>query len=400
MSKSISCRPAFSRIFSYSLSLALPAALAAASLAAPSTASAQAMVSSGEAPVFHSERHTFRVVTVADGLEHPWGMAFLPGGDLLVTERPGRLRLIRSGVLDPAPVAGVPEVWANGQGGLLDVALHPDFARNRLVYLSYSKPGPKGATTAVIRGTFDGKRLTGVEEILEADAWTGNRVHFGSRLLFDREGYLYISIGDRGVMQEAQNLANHQGTILRLHDDGRVPADNPFVGRDGARPEIWAYGIRSPQGITLHPETGELWEAEHGPRGGDEINLILRGRNYGWPTITYGINYNGTPITDITEKDGMEQPLHHWVPSIATSGIAIYDGDAFPGWRGDVFVGGLVGTQLARVSFDGTRSVSEETLLAELKARIRDVRSGPDGYLYLLVDAKSAPVLRLEPVSE
>jgi glucose/arabinose dehydrogenase len=340
------------------------------------------------------------VVTVAEGLEHPWGLAFLPGGDLLVTERPGRLRVIRGGVLDPAPVAGVPEVWANGQGGLLDVALHPGFAKNRLVYLSYSKPGPKGATTAVIRGTFDGKRLTGVEEILEADAWTGNRVHFGSRLLFDGAGYLYISIGDRGVMQEAQNLANHQGTILRLHDDGRVPADNPFVGRQGARPEIWAYGIRSPQGIAFHPATGALWEVEHGPRGGDEINLILPGRNYGWPVITYGINYNGTPITEITEKEGLEQPLHYWVPSIATSGLAIYDGDAFPGWRGDVFVGGLVGVQLARVSFEGTRSVSEETLLTELKARIRDVRSGPDGYLYLLVDARSAPVLRLEPVAE
>jgi glucose/arabinose dehydrogenase len=326
-------------------------------------------------------------------------MAFLPGGEILVTERPGRLRVIRGGKLDPTPVAGVPAVWASGQGGLLDVAIHPDFANNRLVYLSYSKPGPEGATTAVIRGTLDGERLTGVQEIFEADAWNKNRVHFGSRLLFDGNGHLFISIGERGEMQQAQDLSNHQGTIVRLHDDGRVPADNPFVGRQDARPEIWAYGIRSPQGLSCPPETGALWEVEHGPRGGDEINLILPGRNYGWPVITYGINYNGSPITDITEKEGMEQPLHHWVPSIATSGIAIYDGSAFPGWKGSVFVGGLAGTRLARVSFEGTRPVAEETLLADLRHRIRDVRVGPDGYLYLLVDAKDAPMLRLEPLA-
>lgn len=389
MLKQTPCRSTFA--------LALGVAVAT-SLVAPATASAQATVSSGEAPVFHSERHTFRVATVVEGLEFPWGIAFLPGGDILVTERPGRLRVIRGGELDPEPVAGVPEVWANGQGGLLDVALHPDFATNRLVYLSYSKPGPRGATTAVIRGTFDGKRLNGVEEIFEADAWTRNRVHFGSRLLFDGKGHLFISIGDRGVMKAAQDLGNHQGTIVRLHDDGRVPADNPFVGRQGARPEIWAYGIRSPQGLTFHPETGALWETEHGPQGGDEINLILPGRNYGWPEITYGINYNNEPITDLTEKEGMEQPLHYWVPSIATSGIAIYAGDAFPGWKGDAFVGGLRGAQLARVSFQGTRSVSEETLLTELRQRIRDVRVGPEGYIYLLVDSREAPILRLEPV--
>lgn len=389
MLKQTPCRSTFA--------LALGVAVAT-SLVAPATASAQATVSSGEVPVFHSERHTFRVATVVEGLEFPWGIAFLPGGDILVTERPGRLRVIRGGELDPEPVAGVPEVWANGQGGLLDVALHPDFATNRLVYLSYSKPGPRGATTAVIRGTFDGKRLNGVEEIFEADAWTRNRVHFGSRLLFDGKGHLFISIGDRGVMKAAQDLGNHQGTIVRLHDDGRVPADNPFVGRQGARPEIWAYGIRSPQGLTFHPETGALWETEHGPQGGDEINLILPGRNYGWPEITYGINYNNEPITDLTEKEGMEQPLHYWVPSIATSGIAIYAGDAFPGWKGDAFVGGLRGAQLARVSFQGTRSVSEETLLTELRQRIRDVRVGPEGYIYLLVDSREAPILRLEPV--
>lgn len=366
---------------------ALMAALAACA-GTPTDATAQ---------TFTSEHHKFRVVTVVGGLEHPWGMAFLPDGSILVTERPGRLRLVRNGVLEPEPIAGVPEVWARGQGGLLDVAVHPDFERNRLVYLSYSKPGPDGATTAVARGRLVGGRLEDVEDIFVADAWTNRGQHFGSRLVFDGKGHLFVSIGDRGVMQEAQNPGNHQGTIVRLLDDGRVPADNPFVGREGFRPEIYAYGIRSPQGLALHPETGELWETEHGPRGGDEINLILPGRNYGWPTITYGINYDGTKISDHTHMEGMEQPLHYWVPSIATSGLAFYTGDKFPGWKGDVFVGGLAGQQLVRLRFDGTRRVAVEVLLTELKRRIRDVRNGPDGYIYLLVDEPSAPMLRLEP---
>ena len=371
--------------------------VAAATLTATLAACGQDPAST-QRTLLKSSPHAYSATPVVDGLEHPWGMAFLPDGDILVTERPGRLRVIRDGVLDPTPVAGVPEVWAERQGGLLDVALHPEFEDNRLVYLSFSKPGREGATTAVVRGRLEGNRLADVEEIFEADAWTNRGVHFGSRLLFDRDGYLFVTIGDRGEMHEAQNLANHQGTILRLHDDGSVPEDNPFVGQEGARPEIWAYGIRSPQGLTIHPETGELWESEHGPRGGDEINLILPGRNYGWPVITYGINYDGTPITDITEKEGMEQPLHYWVPSIATSGIAIYDGDRFPQWKGSVFVGGLNGQHLARVEFDGTRPVGEEKLLTELDQRIRDVRSGPDGYVYVLVDAPDAALLRLEPV--
>jgi glucose/arabinose dehydrogenase len=351
----------------------------------------------GAAQAPQPEGAVYQVATVAEGLEHPWGMAFLPGGDILVTERPGRLRVIRGGALAPEPVQGVPEVWANGQGGLLDVALHPDFERNRLVYLSYSKPGPRGATTAVVRGRLEGNRLDGVEEILEAKAWSDARVHFGSRLVFDRDGYLFVSIGDRGRMQNAQELGTHAGKILRLHDDGRVPADNPFAGRAGALPEIYAYGIRSPQGLTLHPETGALWESEHGPRGGDEINHIRPGRNYGWPVITYGINYNGEKVSDLTEKEGMERPLHRWVPSIATSGLAIYDGDRFPAWRGSYFVGGLAGMHLARVRLDGARVVEQEKLLADRYQRIRDVRVGPDGYLYLLVDSPEAPVLRLEP---
>ncbi|HSK20321.1 MAG TPA: PQQ-dependent sugar dehydrogenase [Longimicrobiales bacterium] len=345
-----------------------------------------------------SQHHTFRTVNVVQGLEHPWGMAFLPDGAILVTERPGRLRIVREGVLDPQPIAGVPEVYARGQGGLLDVAIHPDFANNRFVYLSYSRPGPdRSATTAVIRGRLEGHALTDVEEIIEAKAWRNAGQHFGSRFAFDRDGFLYITIGERGEMQAAQDLTNHQGTVLRLHDDGRVPADNPFVGRSDALPEIFTYGNRSPQGLTVHPQTGELWETEHGPRGGDEINLLRPGANYGWPVITYGINYNGEKISDIQEKEGMEQPRHYWVPSIATSGIAIYAGDRFPNWRGDVFVGGLAGQHLARVRFDADRRKVEEEKLLEGIGRVRDVRSGPDGYLYLLIDAPDAPLIRIEP---
>ncbi len=348
--------------------------------------------------VMGSRHHSYRVVTVVSGLEHPWGMAFLPGGDILVTERPGRLRVVRGGKLEPAPIAGLPEVADGGQGGLMDVALHPRFAQNQLVYVSYSKGRPGNQrTTAVIRGRLEGGRLTNVEEVFEADAWTGTGVHFGSRLVFDSKGYLFISVGERGEMQEAQNPANHQGTIIRLHDDGRVPSDNPFVGRVGYRPEIWAFGNRNPQGLTLHPSTGELWEVEHGPRGGDEINIIEPGRNYGWPVISYGINYDGTVLTELRAKEGMEQPLHYWVPSIATSGLTVYQGDRFPRWKGHVFVGGLAGLHLARVAFDGRRVTETEKLLDGMGHRIRDVRSGPDGFLYVLVDAPNAPLLRLEP---
>lgn len=350
--------------------------------------------------VHRAADHAFRVDTVVRGLSHPWSVAFLPDGGMLVTERGGQLRVVRNGRLEPRAVAGVPEVWARGQGGLLDVALHPRFGENRLVYLSYSKPGSRGATTAVVRGRFDGQRLTDVREIFEAKAWHNrSTVHFGSRLAFDRQGYLFITVGERGEMQAAQDLSNHQGKHIRLHDDGRVPRDNPFVGRRGAQPEIFTYGNRNPQGLVIHPQTGVPWSVEHGARGGDEVNVILPGRNYGWPVITYGINYNGSKITDITEKEGMEQPLHYWVPSIATSGMAFYTGDRFPRWKNDLFVGGLNGRQLARLRFDGTRRVSVEPLLRDAVGRIRDVRNGPDGYLYLLIDAPDAPLLRLLPAS-
>jgi glucose/arabinose dehydrogenase len=352
---------------------------------------------SAQSRVYQSQHHAYRLVSLVEHLEHPWGMAFLPNGDILVTERPGRLRVVRRGVLDPTPVPDMPEVWARGQGGMHDVILHPAFAQNRLVYLSFAKPGLRGATTAVIRGRWDGSRLQDLEEIFVADAWGRRGQHFGGRMVFDREGFLYLSVGERGEMRRAQDPSDHAGTVLRLRDDGRAAPDNPFVGRRGFRPEIFTYGHRNPQGMVVHPETGALWTHEHGPRGGDEVNLERAGRNYGWPAITYGIDYSGRVISDRTAMEGMEQPLLYWDPSIAPSGMAIYTGDAFPNWRGDVFVGALAGQHLRRVRFEGTRPVEQEQLLTELGMRIRDVRNGPDGFIYLLMDEDDAPMVRLEP---
>lgn len=347
------------------------------------------------AQVVTSEEHRVRVDTVATGLAHPWGMAVLPNGDLLVTERPGRIRLVRGGVLQPEPVAGGPEVVARGQGGLLDVTLHPRFAENRLVYLSYSKAGPGGNTTAIARARFDGTRLVGLEDLLVADAWSRGGAHFGSRIVFDRAGMMFVSIGERNEKTPAQELDNHKGTILRLHDDGRVPRDNPFVRRDGARPEIFSYGHRNPQGMTLHPVTGAIWATEHGARGGDEINIVRAGRNYGWPAITHGVDYSGARISPDTARAGMEQPLLHWTPSIAPSGLTFYTGDHFPRWRGNLFGGALQGQHLRRVVLDGERVVKQEALL-QGNGRIRAVKQGTDGRLYLLVDAPNGALLRLE----
>jgi glucose/arabinose dehydrogenase len=382
-------------------SLALSAAGLALSAAVPLSA---------QAPVHRSAYHDYRVVTVVDGLEHPWSIAFLPGGDLLVTERPGRLRIVRNGKLLPNPVPGVPKVLAQGQGGLLDVVPHPDFASNRLLYLSFSKPIGDGssATTAVVRGRFENDRLTDVEEVFEAAS--RGRGHYGSRLAFDRDGYLFITVGDRQAPPRgdlaghpAQDLSNHHGTVNRLHDDGRVPADNPFVNQAGARPEIWSYGHRNQQGLAIHPETGDVWANEHGPQGGDELNLIKPGLNYGWPVVGYGVNYrSGSAIHEGTHKEGMEPPVHFWVPSIATSGLLIYTGNRFPDWRGSMFVGGLSGQQLARITMDGQEVVLEETLVHRM-GRIRDVRQGPDGYIYLAIDHRGGeptPIVRLEPANE
>jgi glucose/arabinose dehydrogenase len=355
-----------------------------------------------------SALHDYRVVTVVDGLIQPWSIAFLPGGDMLITERPGRLRIVRQGKLLPQPIEGVPRVFHSSQGGLLEVMPHPDFASNRLLYLTYSKPGATDAqaTTALIRGRFENDRLTNVQQLFEAAAQGRN--HFSGKIAFDGKGYLFLSAGDRQAPPEgnlethpAQNVSNHQGKIIRLHDDGRVPADNPLAQQAGARPEIWSYGHRNVQGLAIHPTTGELWANEHGPQGGDELNRIQPGLNYGWPVIGFGVNYTtGAAIHAGTHRDGMQQPVNVWVPSIGISGLMIYTGDRFPKWKGNIFVGGMAAQQLSRLTVDGPRVVSQE-LLVQRMGRIRDVRQGPDGYIYLVTDdrdGKPTPVYRMEPV--
>lgn len=350
---------------------------------------------------FASKQAGFRVTEVAAGLEHPWGMAFLPDGRILVTERPGRLRVIREGQLQSEPVTGLPEIAPRGQGGLLDVALHPRFSDNRLVYLSYSAAGEGGVGTEVARGRLVGNRLDDLQVLFRMMPKSGTGRHFGSRLVFDGQGYLYITLGDRGERRRAQQPDDHAGSVIRLHADGRVPENNPFAGRPGWRPEKYTLGHRNMQGAALHPRTGLLWTHEHGPQGGDEVNVIRPGRNYGWPVITYGANYgSGSPIGEGTHKSGMEQPLYYWVPSIAPSGMAFYTGDAFPAWRGDLFVGALKDQMLVRLELDGERVVDEERLLKNAYGRIRDVAQGTDGLLYLLTDEADGQLLRLEPVRD
>jgi glucose/arabinose dehydrogenase len=347
---------------------------------------------------FGTEKAPVRVATVAQGLDHPWGLAFLPDGRMLVTERPGRLRLVeKDGRLSP-PVAGVPEVYARGQGGLLDVALDPGFAGNRLVYLSYAEPGEGGAGTAVARARLGAGQLTELAVIFrQAPKVTGGN-HWGSRLVFARDGTLFVTLGDRFAYRErAQDLGTHLGKIVRINPDGSVPRDNPFVGRADALPEIWSLGHRNAQAAALHPATGALWEIEHGARGGDEINTPAAGKNYGWPVITYGVDYSGAKIGEGTAKPGMEQPIYYWDPSIAPSGMAFYTADKFPEWRGNLFVGALKAQCLVRLELDGAKVIKEERLLAALGERIRDVRQGPDGFLYLLTDASAGRLLRLEP---
>lgn len=358
--------------------------------------------------MFTSAVHDYRVVTVVDGLVQPWSIAFLPGGDMLITERPGRLRIVRQGKLLPQPVEGIPKVFTSSQGGLLEVMPHPDFTSNRLLYLTYSKAGATDAqaTTTLIRGRFENDRLTNVQQLFEATAQGRN--HFSGKIAFDGKGYLFLSAGDRQAPPEgnleahpAQDVSNHQGKIIRLHDDGRVPADNPLLKRPGARPEIWSYGHRNVQGLAIHPVTGDLWANEHGPQGGDELNRIQPGMNYGWPVIGYGVNYTtGAAIHAGTHRDGMQQPVNVWVPSIGISGLMIYTGDKFPQWKGNMFAGGMNGQQLSRLTLDGQRVVSQE-LLVQRMGRIRDVRQGPDGYIYLVTDdreGKPTPVYRMEPV--
>jgi glucose/arabinose dehydrogenase len=348
--------------------------------------------------VFDSERQRFRIVTLVRGLDHPWGLAFLPGGDFLVTERPGRLLRVDGATLQRRTIGGLPAIAAVGQGGLLDVTLHPEFASNGLVYLSFTGADEDGVGTEVARGRLAGDALEEVEVIFRALPKSRGGRHFGSRLLFDANGRLLITLGERGDRPRAQDIGDHAGSVIRINDDGSVPADNPFVTTAGARPEIYTYGNRNVQGIALDPGSGRIWAHEHGPQGGDEVNILLSGRNYGWPVITYGRNYVlGTKIGEGTHKQGMEQPLHYWTPSIAPSGMTLYTGDKFPAWRGNLFVGALKYRLLVRLEMRDKEIVHEERLLEDVLGRIRDVRTGPDGYIYVLTDHDDGVLARLEP---
>ena len=350
-----------------------------------------AVVSPAAAERIQTEEHSLSVEQVVSGLAYPWGMAFLPDGRMLITERPGRLRVVTEGKLLPEAVAGLPEIAVNGQGGLLDVKVHPRFEENRLVYFSYSAPGAGGVGTAVARGRLEGNRLEGIEVLFSMEPKSRSGRHFGSRLVFDRDGYLFITLGDRGDRERAQQTDDHAGSVIRLHDDGRGPDDNPFVRRAGWKPEIYSYGHRNLQGAALHPGTGEVWTHEHGPQGGDEVNIIRSGQNYGWPVITYGVNYViGTRIGEGTHKPGMVQPLHYWVPSIAPSGMTFYDAGRFPRWQGNLFVGALRDRSLVRLVLEGEKIVHEERFLDNAIGRIRAVSQGPDGLLYLLTDDDGA----------
>jgi glucose/arabinose dehydrogenase len=346
----------------------------------------------------------YTVERVAGGLSHPWSLAFLPDGRMLVTERPGRLRILGRDGAKSEPVQGLPPVDARSQGGLLDVVLAPDFARSGMIYWSYAEPREGGNGTAVARGRLvDGPqpRVEGVQVIFRQMPTFESAAHFGGRLVWARDGTLFVTLGERSALggrRQAQDLGSHLGKIVRINADGSVPADNPFVGRAGVRPEIFSLGNRNVQGAALHPTTGELWEAEHGPKGGDEVNVIRAGRDYGWPTITYGKEYSGATIGEgLTAKAGMEQPVYYWDPVIATSGLAFYTGKAFPEWSGNLLVGGLGGKHLARLVLNGERVVGEERLLADRGKRIRDVRVGPDGFVYVVTDEDEGEVLRIRP---
>ena len=367
-----------------------------------------AATTAAQSDIYYAAHHDYRVVTVAEGLVHPWSMAWLPNGDMLITEKPGRLRIIRDGQLLPEAIPGTPEVFYEGQGGLFDVLPHPDFNENRWIYLSFSKPVGDGSTTAIVRGRLENDRLSNVVEIFSAQAI--GRSHYGGKMVFDDDGYLFLTAGDRQVpstgdlnSHPAQDLSNHHGVIVRLHDDGSVPDDNPFVGRDDALPEIWTYGHRNPQGLAIHPETGDLWMTEHGPQGGDELNRVKPGTNYGWPVVGYGVNYvSSTPIHARQSLTGMERPVHFWVPSIATSGLMVYTGDKFPMWHGSIIAGALAGERLARFQMsDDYREVVVEEFLAYGMGRLRDVRQGPDGYIYVAISDRAGEpteIVRLEPV--
>jgi len=356
-------------------------------------------------PVFANELastdESIDIELVAEGLHEPWGMVFLPDQDILVTERAGRLRRIQNGKLLAEAIAGLPEVCVTGQGGLLGMALHPDYENHPWLYLAYAEKGVGGCGTAVLRGKLRHNSLLDIEVIFRARPKSGGGRHFGARLAFAPDGTLFVSLGDRGKRKTAQDLADHRGSLIRINADGGVPADNPFNKRSASvRPEIYTYGNRNMQGMALQTETGLLWTHEHGPQGGDELNIMRPGRNYGWPVITYGVNYGiGTKIGEGTHKQGMEQPVYKWVPSIAPSGMTFYTGDQFPQWQGNLFIGSLKFGQLVRLQLEGEKVIHEERLLNKRYGRIRDVVEGPDGYLYLLTDEKNGQLLRVKPAA-
>ncbi len=354
--------------------------------------------------VFETEEHNYRLEVVAETAGEIWGMDFFPNGDMLFTEKEGNLRILRTDGRVTDSVANLPPILHHGQGGLMEVAFHPDYEENGWVYLAYSEPlaeNSRRTQTTVARGRIVDHTWVDHETIWRAvdRFYTTARHHFGTRIVF-QDGYLFFTIGDRGDRNEAQNLASPPGNTFRIHDDGRIPQDNPFVDHPDALPEIWSYGHRNAQGMDIHPETGVIWQTEHGPRGGDELNRIRRGRNYGWPVISFGINYNGTPITELTEKEGMEQPVIDWTPSIAVCGIAFYTGDRFPKWRNNLFVGGLAAEVVHRVVLDGDKAVHEEVILRN-RGRIRDIANGPDGYLYLAINLtrnqRGSEIVRIKP---
>lgn len=343
-----------------------------------------------------SQKQKFIFETITTELQSVWGIAFLPDGRILLNEKGGEIRIIKDGKLLSEKISGVPKVYTNGQAGLMDIQVHPDYAKNGWIYLTYAKPDGNGGGTVIARAKLDGNTLTGFEELFKALPTSGSGSHFGSRLVFDGKGYIFFSSGERGKKENAQDLTNHLGKILRLHEDGRVPKDNPFVNTAGAKPEIWSYGHRNPQGLYFDKATNTLWDHEHGPKGGDELNKIEKGKNYGWPVITWGINYDGKPISDISEKDGMEQPVRYWVPSIAPCGMTMVTSDKYPNWKGNLLVGALAFQLVARVELVNGKFVAEERMLEKI-GRVRAVEQSPDGYIYVTTEHPGT-VNRLVPV--
>lgn len=351
-------------------------------------------------PVYATEKGRIAVATVTDRLTQPWGIDFLPDGRMIVTEKAGRLRIVTPEGKISEPVSGLPTIDDSGQGGLLDITLHPQFASNRLVYLSFSEPGPGGRSTALARGRLsdDGSMLENVQTLFSQTPKVGGGRHFGSRVVFAPDGTLFLTLGDRGNRHYAQDLSGHIGKVIRLAEDGRVPPDNPFIGKSGAKPEIWSYGHRNIQGADIHPATGKLWTIEHGPRGGDEINIPAAGANHGWPVVTHGIEYSGGTIGDgLKTMAGMADPIVTWTPVIAPGGMSFYAGTMFPAWKGNLLIGGLRSSAIVRLELDGDKVVHEERLLQELDIRIREVVGGPDGAVYAITDESDGKILRITP---